>query len=129
MRLRFLAVDDERLVLNRLLRILEQVSPNCDARGFTLSEEALREVTQNGFLPDVAFLDVEMPGLTGLELAKEIRKKSPDTKIVFVTGYSEYALEAYSLHARGYIMKPATPEKIQEELAELALDTEPPPFC
>lgn len=120
MRMRFLAVDDEKLVLSRLLRVLEQVSPDCDARGFTLPEEALFEVSQNGFLPNVAFLDVEMPGLTGLELAKELREKSPYTKIVFVTGYSQYALEAYSVHARGYVMKPVTPEKIRAELLELA---------
>lgn len=120
MSMRVLAVDDEKLVLHHLLRMLEQALPDCDVRGFTLPEEALLEVAQNGFLPNVAFLDVEMPGLTGMELAKELRQKSPHTKIIFVTGYSQYALEAYSLHARGYMMKPVTPEKIREELLELA---------
>lgn len=120
MKMSFLAVDDEKLVLNRLLRTLVQAVPGCDARGFTLPREALFEVTANGFRPNVAFLDVEMPGITGLELAKRIREKSPHTKIVFVTGYSQYALEAYSVHARGYVMKPVTIEKVRAELLELA---------
>lgn len=119
MRLRVLAVDDEKLVLGRLLRALEQVLPGGDIRGFATAREALDEVEVNGFRPNVAFLDVEMPGITGLELAKRLRERSPGTKIVFVTAYSQYALEAYSLHARGYVMKPVTAEKIRTELGEL----------
>lgn len=126
MKMSFLAVDDEKLVLTRLLRILEQVVPGCDARGFTLPREALFEVAANGFRPNVAFLDVEMPGMTGLELAKQIREKSPRTKIIFATGYSQYALEAYSVHARGYVMKPVTAEKVRAELLELAEETARP---
>lgn len=120
MKMRFLAVDDEKPALNRLLRVLEQAVPGCEVRGFSYSEDALAEIASNGFRPNVAFLDVEMPGLTGLELAKKIREQSLCTKIVFVTGYSQYALEAYSVHARGYLMKPVTAESIQAELAEMA---------
>lgn len=119
MQMSFLAVDDEKLVLNCLLRVLGQVAPDCDTRGFTLPQEALFEITARGFRPSVAFLDVEMPGMTGLELAKQLREKSPNTKIVFVTGYSQYALEAYSIHARGYLMKPVRAERIRDELLEL----------
>lgn len=116
---RFLVVDDEKLGLSLMLRTLEQVVPGSDIRGFHLAREAMAEVVERGFRPNVAFLDVEMPGLSGLELAKGIREQSPGTKVVFVTGYAQYALEAYMAHARGYLLKPVTADKLREELAEL----------
>lgn len=125
MEMRFLIVDDERLALNRMFRLLCAIKPNCDARGFLRPREALEEIQEREFQPDVAFLDIEMPGLSGLELAKRIREASPGTKVVFVTGFSQYALEAYSLHARGYLLKPVTGEALEEELRELKLVYEP----
>lgn len=117
--MRFLAVDDEKLVLSRLLRALECAQPGSEIRSFTRVHEALAALTEQGFRPDAAFLDVEMPGLSGIELAKRIRELSPATKIIFVTGHSQYAVDAYALHARGYLMKPVTAERIEEELREL----------
>lgn len=119
MKLKILAVDDEKLVLSRLLRNLAEAAPGAEVRGFYQAREALEEIEQQSFFPDAAFLDVEMPGLSGLELAKSIRELSPRTKVIFITGYSQYALEAYNLHARGYVMKPATVERLREELQEL----------
>ena len=76
-------------------------------------------------MPDVAFLDIEMPGMTGLELALQMKKTCPNLNIIFVTGYSSYALEAIEMHSSGYIMKPATKDKIKTELDNLRSPIEP----
>ena len=68
---------------------------------------------------DIAFLDIHMRGMTGVELAKELKKVNPKMNIIFVTGFSEYAGEAMKMHASGYIMKPVTKEKVEEELNDL----------
>ena len=114
-----LAADNEISSLNILKRAVEEVTPDAEIRTFTKASEAIREMTDNGFVPDVFFLDIEMPGMNGLETAKLIRDRSPKTNIIFVTGFSDYALEAMSLHPSGYIMKPATPEKIRFEFDNL----------
>jgi hypothetical protein len=67
----------------------------------------------------VAFLDVKMPGMTGLEMAKRVKELSPHTNIVFVTAYSEYSLDAMRLRASGYVLKPATGEAVETELENL----------
>ena len=74
---------------------------------------------ETGRKPDAVFLDIEMPGRSGLEIAVKIKETAPEAGIVFVTGYSQYAVEAFRLHANGYIMKPADPESIKEELTHL----------
>ncbi len=113
------AADDEKLLLDTLQRKIQEAAPGARVEAFSRASDVLREVRENGMRPDVAFLDIEMPGIRGLELAKKIRESSPDTQIIFVTGYSEYAVEAFRLHARGYVLKPVTTERIREELNQL----------
>lgn len=67
------------------------------------------------------FSDISMPGMDGLELAVRIKVHSPDTKIIFVTGYSDFALRAFEVHANGYLMKPVLPAQITAELEHLGL--------
>lgn len=115
---RFLAMDDETAALTGLLDAIEEAAPKSDVRGFLHQEEGISAV-RNGFSPDVAFLDIDMPGKSGLEVAKEIRELSQKTKIVFVTACQEYSLDAFAIHARGYVLKPATARKIRSELDEI----------
>jgi two-component system LytT family response regulator len=112
---KILSVDDEEMALHILQRAIGEAIPNADQQCCCNVDAAL-EAVRGGFLPDIAFLDIELPGIGGLELAKHIKLLSPKTNIIFVTGYSQYAAEAYSLHARGYIMKPVTAQRICEEL-------------
>lgn len=114
----FIAVDDERLALNNLLSKLEKVQPQAEIRGFLHPQKALAEI-QNGFQPDVAFLDIEMYGMSGIELALRFKEAFPKVNLVFVTGFPEYMPEAFALHASGYITKPVSVERIQEELENL----------
>lgn len=125
--MKILTADDEQSALNILNRAVAAAVPDAELRSFSDAGEALREIRENGYLPDVAFLDIKMPGMTGLEMAKAVKEASRRTNIVFVTAFSDYALDAMSLHPSGYIMKPATPEKILAELDNLRYPAEVKP--
>ena len=114
---RILIVDDEQIIREGATRIIAQCMPDAQLVACGTTQEALEEAERNSF--DVAFLDVERPGMTGVELAKRIKKISPDTNIIFATAYQQYAGEAFSLHASGYINKPLTVEKVSAELENL----------
>lgn len=125
---KILAVDDEKLALDDLVVTLGKAEPGCEVRAFSRPSQALEEVRRREFRPDMAFLDIEMRDSTGLELAKELKKLIPTIEIVFITAYSQYALKAYSVHARGYLLKPVTVTAVREELdciGSLTLDAEP----
>lgn len=114
----FIAVDDERLALDNLLSKLKKARPQAEIRGFMHPQKALMEI-KNGFCPDVAFLDIEMYGMSGIELALCFKEAYPKVNLVFVTGFPEYMPEAFALHASGYIPKPVSVERIREELENL----------
>lgn len=114
----FIAVDDERLALDNLLSKLKNARPQAEIRGFLQPQKALEEI-KNGFCPDVAFLDIEMYGISGIELALRFKEAFPKVNLVFVTGFPEYMPDAFTLHASGYITKPVSVERIQEELENL----------
>lgn len=109
-----LCVDDEPIVLKEIERLI-RMQPDVDwTFCFETAQAALQWARTNH--PDVAFLDVNLGRVDGLTLAKALRETRPECAIVFVTGYSEYALDAYRLHAEGYLMKPATGEDVRREL-------------
>ena len=106
-------VDDESLILDYVVALCREIQ--IDARGFHRAEDALAWLKTNR--ADLAILDIDMPGMNGIELAAEIKKLHPDTAILFLTGFSEYALDAFSLRASGYLLKPVTREKLEAEVA------------
>lgn len=77
--------------------------------------------------PDIVFLDIEMPEMSGLVMFNKILDKSPNTKIVFVTAYNEFAVEAFELNASDYLIKPVRTERLKKTLSRLsiALSNEP----
>ena len=109
-----LALDDEYLMLEKLARAVF-ASPDIDeVYKFSNCTSALEWLAGNR--ADIAFLDINMRGMTGLEMARNIATLQPDCKIVFCTGYSEHALDAFRLHASGYLMKPITEQDVQTEI-------------
>ena len=114
---RILIVDDEQIIRDGAARIVAQCMPGAELVVCGTPTEALDEAEKQSF--DVAFLDIEMPGMSGVDLAKMIKKVSPDTNIIFSTAYQQYAGEAFSLHASGYINKPLTIDKVSAELENL----------
>ncbi len=115
--MRMLCVDDEPLMLKMLEMAIKEAKPDADVTAYRYQDELLEDAKKNGC--DIAFLDIHMRGMNGVELAKELKAVNPKMNIIFVTGFSEYAGEAMNLHASGYIMKPVTKEKVQAELADL----------
>ena len=114
--MRIYVIDDEPLILESMRRIVREAEPEEEPRCFSRVPDLLEALGAEP-APDVVFCDIEMPGMSGLDLAVRIKTLSPDTRIVFVTGYSQYAVEAYRMHAEGYVLKPVTAERVREELA------------
>ena len=109
-----ITVDDERPMLNALTDIVN-MSPDIEAvYDFSSCRVALEWISENRV--DVAFLDINMRGMGGLALAEKINAVQPECKIVFCTGYEEYALDAIRLRCSGYLIKPITQEDVQKEI-------------
>ena len=115
--MRIIAVDDEKIALEALSGAIKAIVAEDEVVSFRYPEDALEFAKEN--FCDIAFLDVEMVGMSGIELAAELKKYNSDINIVFCTGYGNYRDAAFDLHASGYLMKPITPEKIKRELENL----------
>ena len=109
-----IAVDDEALMLGALVSAVEASDDIRSVAKFSDCEAALEYVRAN--VIDIAFLDINMRGMGGLSLAEKILAVRPACKIVFCTGYEEYAIPAFKLHASGYLMKPISAEDVQAEI-------------
>ena len=109
-----IAVDDEVLMLGALVTAINASPDISSVTKFSGCDEALEFVKENPV--DIAFLDINMRGMGGLALAKKIISVCPDCKIVFCTGYEEYAIPAFKLHASGYLMKPVSAKDVQAEI-------------
>lgn len=112
------AVDDEPRELHTLCCVIAEAEPGAEVQGFGEPAAALNAV-KRGARPDVLFCDVEMPGLSGVELGKRLKRSCPQLNVVFATGYDDYMGDAFALHASGYLKKPITPEDIRNELDNL----------
>ena len=113
-----LTVDDRKLVVSRMLNILQELDPNGTHLGTTDPYEGLR--LSQEYPIDAAFLDVEMPGtMNGLELGKRLKDMDPQLNLIIITGHSEYALGAFQLDASGYLLKPLTQEAVAHQLSVL----------
>lgn len=110
-------MDDEPLALGLLVRSIQEACPTAQISKFQSGQDALQFLERNRC--EVAFLDIHMRGIDGLTLAKKIKDLNPQCNLIFVTGYSEYAPDALSMHASGYIIKPVGPEAIASELEDL----------
>ena len=108
------AVDDEPLMLSALTKAVQASADITAVADFTSCEDALDFIKSNRV--DVAFLDINMRGMGGLSLAEKIIGFHPDCKIIFCTGYEEYAIAAFKLHASGYLLKPVSAEAVQAEI-------------
>ena len=115
--MRMLCVDDEPLMLKMLEMAIKEARPDADITAHRKQAELLEDARKNGC--DIAFLDIHMRGMNGVELAKELKAVNPKMNIIFVTGFSDYTGDAMRLHASGYIMKPVNQAKVEQELADL----------
>ncbi len=115
--MRYLAVDDERYALEDMEEAIRAAEPGCELCGCMGVEQALAFARQAPI--DAAFLDIEMGSANGLVLAKRLKELCPQMHVIFVTGYEQYAVSAFQIHATGYLLKPVTQEAIRRELTFL----------
>ena len=109
-----IAVDDEIYMLETLQEAVSGSSDIETVAAFSSCSAALAYATENPI--DIAFLDINMRGIGGLGLAEKLTELHPRCKIVFCTGYEEYAVSAFQLHVSGYLIKPITQEAVQKEI-------------
>ena len=109
-----IAVDDEILMLGALVKAISASPDIEEVVKFSDCEAALDFVKNHPV--DIAFLDINMRGMGGLALAENILAARSTCKIVFCTGYEEYAIPAFKLHASGYLMKPISAKDVQAEI-------------
>lgn len=116
--MRAILVDDESLALRDLEKQLLKIGgveiAGCYQDPFT----ALRMAVE--LRPGAVFLDIEMPGMTGIEAAEKLHAELPDAHIVFITAYDEYAVKAFELNAVDYLLKPLQSERLRTTIARLA---------
>lgn len=115
--------DDEELMLQMLEMAVREAKPDAEIWSYDDQDDLLEDAKEEGC--DIAFLDIHMRGMNGVELAKRLKEINPRMNIIFVTGFSEYTGDAMKMHASGYIMKPVTKEKVAAELEDLRFPIEP----
>ena len=112
-----LTADDEKSALNVLTGAVREAVPSAVVHGFRNPFEALAFMKETPC--EVAFLDIQMREMSGIVLARKLKEIYPRVNIVFVTGYPQYAREAFDLHASGYVSKPVTADKVAIEMENL----------
>lgn len=117
MMIRIAAVDDEIHVLERFERMVLEIKELELCGLFETGEQLLSYLKEQPL--DVVFLDIEMPGINGLQLSEQILDLSENIDIIFVTAFNQYAVEAFELQAMDYIMKPLTEERLGKTVRRL----------
>lgn len=104
--------DDEKKIRQMLKERIRRIYPDAELEFFVTGEELLAMEEQ----PDILFLDIQMPGRNGMEIAKELRKEGKDCIIIFVTAIEEYVFQAFDVGAFHFLLKPFDNEKLREVL-------------
>ena len=110
-------LDDNKIVLNGGLAILEDVIPTASVTGFTKPADALAYAKANRV--SLAFLDIEMGRVSGLDVCRELLNINPRINVVFLTAYPTYAFDAWETGASGFMLKPITAQAVQDQLKKL----------
>ena len=110
-------VDDEKIILNGGIPILKSVLPDASIEGFTKPSEAIEYAKSHKV--DLAFLDIEMGMTSGLDVCREILNCNPKTNVIYLTAYTDYALDAWDTGASGFMTKPLTADGVKEQLKKL----------
>lgn len=115
--MKIIAVEDEIIALEGILAILNEAAPGADIHGFRYGEDAIEYCKKENI--DVAFLDIQLGEMTGIEVGDKLIEINPKINVIFTTGFGSYRDVAFSMHASGYITKPVTLDKVKRELADL----------
>jgi len=117
-----LCVDDEKLAVKLLKELCTEINNTFNVHCFTNPIEAVEFAASN--VIDVALLDVDMPEMSGIELAKKLKSYNPRINIIMVTAYSQYSIDAFEIDASGYLTKPISTDKLKHQLEVLRFPLE-----
>lgn len=117
-----LVIDDERPALDELTFLLERDERVASVLASDSATEALRILQDLDV--DAVFLDIQMPGLSGLELAEVLSRFKDPPAVVFVTAHEKHAVDAFDLHAVDYVLKPVRAERLAEAVRRVVSGTE-----
>ena len=120
-----LAVDDEHFALDSITNEVKRVFPDAQLHAELkprLAIEWAKELADKGETLSYAFLDISIRGMTGLELARQLKIYHPNVMLFFCTAYSEYAYDAFGLCEKGYLLKPVQASDIERVLDEMVTD-------
>ena len=121
--MKILVVDNEINALKVLYEAVSEVMPDENIIKFQYSIDAINYSKEN--IIDIAFLDIKMENINGIELAKRLKMTNNKMNIIFTTGFTDYTLDALNLHASDYILKPITPQKVKKALDNLLYPIDP----
>jgi two-component system response regulator AlgR len=122
--MKVLVVDDESPARQRLIRMLSEMQGDYEIAGEASDGIEAVELCRSKPV-DVVLLDVQMPGMNGLEVAKEITQVQPPPAVILVTAYEQYALAAFEHQVEDYLVKPVRRERLQEALERVRVPTRP----
>ena len=120
-------IDDEERIIKSATRHFTKLEPDARLETFMNPMDALNAIKKDGIIPDIVFCDIEMPEISGIKLAAKLKSLVPDLRIVFVTAYSGYAVDAFKVEAQGYIMKPVSLKDLRRELDRVPTVYRPQP--
>lgn len=112
-----IVVDDEKIILLGSTAVIRKAMPFARVSAFRMPSAALEFARGNRV--DLAFLDIELGSVSGLELCRELLEINPSMNVIFLTAYSGYSLDAWGTGASGFMLKPVTPEGLAEQLQNL----------
>ena len=110
-------VDDSKLILNGGMAVLREVVPTADVVGFTKPSDVIEFAKKQ--LIHIAFLDIELGRISGLDLSRELLQINPFTNVIFLTAFSNYALDAWQTGASGFLLKPISADAVRKQLQKL----------
>lgn len=105
-------VDDEKVIRDYICELIEKQRPESHTEAYSTGEELLA----SGRIFDIVFLDIQMDGINGIEVARVLRKRQEETVLIFITGIKEYVFDALDLYAFQYLLKPLDENKFSEVL-------------
>ncbi|WP_029322292.1 LytR/AlgR family response regulator transcription factor [Butyrivibrio sp. AE3004] len=120
--------DDEEKIRNIIMSDLKLSFPDDEIISFGNGEDVLRAIEQDGYMPNIILLDIMMPGVSGMDVARKLRDISDDVVIIFITGEKQYVFDAFDVRAFHFLVKPFSNEKLvsvikaaKEEIAKATL--------
>lgn len=112
--MRVFAVDSDQSMLGKLYDAIMEAEPSAMTLRFRCAKPVL-EAIAHGLAPDIVFSAIKLPDIDGFSLARHIKETAPNAKMVFVTAYKSYAVEAFRIHVDGFMVKPVDSMRIREE--------------